>query len=156
MTNIYSPIKIGYDYSMLKLKINKLEEDAMIPSKANKSDAGYDLYAIEDVNIPSRGRALVRTGISMAIPENHVGLIWPRSGLAVKAGIDTLAGVIDSGYRGEVCIVLQNHTNHDYHIKKNDRAAQIIIQQLPIIKLELVEDLHKSDRGDGGFGSSGK
>ena len=118
MTNIYSPIKIGYNYPMLKVKIAKLEEDAKIPNKANSSDAGFDLYAIEDVTIPSKSRALVKTGISMAIPENHVGLIWPRSGLAVKAGIDTLAGVIDSGYRGEVCIVLQNHSNHNYDIKK--------------------------------------
>lgn len=156
MTNIYSPIKVGYDYTMLKIKINKLENDAVVPNKANLTDAGYDLYAVEETVIPARGRSIVRTGISMAIPNGHVGLIWPRSGLAVKSGIDVLAGVVDSGYRGEVCIVLQNHTDYDYTVRKHDRAAQMLIQQILYPSISLVDSLNESDRGTGGFGSSGK
>lgn len=156
MTNIYSPIKVGYDCSMLTIKINKLENDAVVPNKANLTDAGYDLYAVEETKIPARGRSIVRTGISMAIPNGHVGLIWPRSGLAVKSGIDVLAGVVDSGYRGEVCIVLQNHTEYDYIVRKHDRAAQMLIQQILSPSISLVDSLNESDRGTGGFGSSGK
>ena len=102
MTNIFSQgIKVTPCCSSATLSVMKLEEGAILPSKSNPSDAGYDLYAIEETTIPARGRALIRTGIAMAIPEGHAGLIWPRSGTAVKAGLDVLAGVVDSGYRGE-------------------------------------------------------
>lgn len=164
MTNIFSPMKIenvetmpSYSYSLIdKLKIMKLEEEAILPSKANSNDAGYDLYALEDTTIPSRGRALIRTGIAMAIPDGCVGLIWPRSGLAAKSGIDVLAGVIDSGYRGEICVLLQNHTDYEYIVRKGNRAAQMLIQQVLSPSILLVDNLDESKRGTGGFGSSGK
>ena len=158
MTNIFSH-NISVSPSRCdrpEWKITKLEKDAILPSRANPSDAGYDLYALEETVIPARGRALVRTGIAMAIPCDHVGLIWPRSGTAVKCGIDVLAGVVDSGYRGEVCIVLQNHSEHDYVVRAGDRAAQMLIQEVSPVKMNVVDSLDSSDRGDGGFGSSGK
>jgi len=156
MTNIYSPIKIPDCCGNIELKVLKLSENAIVPSRANESDAGYDLYALEDTIIPSRNRAMVKTGIAIAIPFNHVGLIWPRSGTAVKCGIDVLAGVVDSGYRGEVCIVLQNHSEHDYVVRAGDRAAQMLIQEVSPVRMNVVDSLDSSDRGDGGFGSSGK
>lgn len=139
------------------MNIKKLHPDAIIPTRANPTDAGFDLYALDDSVAWPRKRVLVPTGIAMAIPEGHVGLIWPRSGLAVKHGIDVLAGVVDSGYHGEIKVLLQN-TDPDlvHKIHKGDRIAQILIQ--PIVTPELVEvdDLGETGRGADGFGSTGK
>ena len=142
------------DYNTIYFK--KVEDHATTPSRANNTDAGYDLYSIEEYVIPPHHRVMVRTGISIAIPNGYVGLIWPRSGLAVKFGIDTMAGVIDSGYRGEVCVVLQNHGHESYTVKAKDRVAQILFQ--PVMAPTLIEtkELHNSDRGQSGFGSTGK
>jgi dUTP pyrophosphatase len=94
--------------------------------------------------------------VSFEIPEGYVGLVWPRSGLSVKRGIDVLAGVIDSGYRGEVRVCLYN-TSHDWlEVKEGDRIAQILFQEVPQFQLQEVDILQNSDRGEGGFGSSGK
>lgn len=139
------------------MNVKKLHPDAIMPTRANPTDAGFDLYALDDSVAWPRKRVLVRTGIAMEIPEGHVGLIWPRSGLAVKHGIDVMAGVVDSGYRGEIKVLLQN-TDPDlvHKIHKGDRIAQILIQ--PIVTPELVEvdDLGESERGADGFGSTGK
>lgn len=144
-----------FDYEVTDVRVKKLAEDAIIPKKNNSTDAGYDIYSAEDKNINTGSRDLVKTNISMAIPSGYVGLIWPRSGLAVKQGVDTLAGVIDSGYRGEVCVVLQNHGDKTLFIKKGDRIAQILIQKIEDFVLTEVEELDISDRGRSGFGSSG-
>lgn len=138
------------------IQIKKLNEHAIIPTRANKTDAGYDLYSIEDYDIPRECKKGIKTGISMAIPEGYVGLIWPRSGLAAKYAIDTLAGVIDSGYRGEVVVLLQNHGPSNIHISKGDRVAQILFQSIAQLPLIEVANLEESDRGENGFGSSGK
>ena len=137
------------------LRVKKLDESAIIPAKANITDAGYDIYSLEDLNINPNQRALIRTGIAMAIPDGHVGLIWPRSGLAVKHGIDVLAGVVDSGYRGEVCVALQNHGDKIYQVRKHDRIAQILFQKISQFNVYSVENLDESDRGVSGFGSTG-
>ena len=100
-------------------------------------------------------RRLVSTSISLAIPEGHVGLVWPRSGLSIKKGIDVFAGVIDSGYRGEVKVCLFNSGATAFDIDEGDRIAQILIQKISDCKMVGVESLDGSDRGDGGFGSSG-
>lgn len=143
--------------SLEKLNFKRVHPDATTPTRANETDAGFDLYALDDSPAWPRKRVLVRTGIAMEIPEGHVGLIWPRSGLAVKHGIDVMAGVVDSGYRGEIKVLLQN-TDPDlvHKIHKGDRIAQILIQ--PIVTPELVEvdDLGETERGAGGFGSTGK
>jgi dUTP pyrophosphatase len=139
----------------LILNVKKLNELAIPPTKANSTDAGYDLYSVEDLNIAPHQRALVHTGISMAIPNDYVGLVWPRSGLAVKHGIDVLAGVVDSGYRGEVCVVLQNHGDKIYQVRRGDRVAQMLFQKVSSFNVYVVEDLETSDRGISGFGSTG-
>lgn len=155
MTNIYSPMKIHSCCGIANVRMTKLHESAVVPNKANKDDAGFDLSSIEDKVVPARGRVMVKTGIAMAIPSGYAGLIWPRSGLAVKKGLDVLAGVVDSGYRGEVCVVLQNHTDEDYSISAGDRIAQILIQKSDHFSITVVDSLEDSERGTGGFGSSG-
>lgn len=143
------------EYSMSKVKIKKLDPKANVPTKSNPFDAGYDLYSIVDEIIKPHTRSIIKTGISMAIPANYVGLIWPRSGLAAKQGVDVLAGVIDSGYRGEICVVLQNHGEKNVNIKSGDRIAQILFQKIESFQLQQSETLDDSSRGDGGFGSTG-
>ena len=136
------------------LLIKRLTETSTTPTKANSSDAGFDLYSDEDVIIKSGESVLVSTGVAMAIPEDHAGLIWDRSSMGVK-GIHRFAGVVDSGYRGEVKVCLFN-TGEDYKIVRGDRIAQILIQPVPNIELREVEDLNHTERGSEGFGSSGK
>lgn len=126
-----------------------------LPGYAHPGDAGADLCASTDVVIPARGRLLVPTGLRIALPQGHVGLIWPRSGLAVKQGIDTGAGVIDSQYRGEIKILLFNHTDQDFAVKKGDRIAQLLIQKIQQVDFIPVDNLDDTSRGDQGFGSTG-
>jgi len=147
------------------LSVKKLRGDAIIPTRAKEGDAGYDLYSVEDVVILPGESKLVSTQVAFEIPPGYVGLIWPRSSMSVKLGIDVLAGVIDSGYRGEVGVCLLN-TNpyitdtqaHDnaVQISKGERIAQILIQQLSGLELKEVDELSDSERGETGFGSSGK
>lgn len=138
-----------------KVLVKRLDESATIPTKAHEHDAGWDLYANESTYIIPNHRRTVSTGISLEIPEGYVGLIWPRSGLAVKNGIDVFAGVIDSGYRGEIKVCLYNSSDNSVKLNAEDRVAQIIIQKLPNIEMLEVQDLQDSNRGEGGFGSSG-
>ena len=114
---------------MISVYIKKIEESAIIPTRATDSDAGYDLYSTNDGVVPARGRKVVSTGIAIAIPPGYYGRVAPRSGLAVKRGIDVLAGVVDSGYRGVVGVVLQNLSDEDFPFKKGDRVAQLILEQ---------------------------
>ena len=138
----------------MKVQIQKIS-DVQTPSYAKQGDAAFDLRACENVLLKAGEKQLVKTGIKMAIPLGYVGLIWDRSGLAAKNEIHALAGVIDSGYRGEVCVLLKNLGKDDFQIEKNMRIAQMIIQPHITAVLEQVSDLEKSDRGEGGFGSSG-
>lgn len=138
------------------MKIKRLSESASLPTRANKSDAGWDLYADEDMEIYPSTRATVSTGVSMAIPDGCVGLIWPRSGLAVKSGIDVFAGVVDSGYRGEVKVCLYNCGEKTFQIEPGDRIAQILIQKIEDVELVETDNLETTQRGDDGFGSSGR
>ena len=132
-----------------------LTETAQIPFKAHRSDAGFDLCADEDAWIFAKERTTIKTGISFEMPENMAGLIWPRSGLSVKKGIDVLAGVVDSGYRGEIMVCLYNTSDEDVEIKRGDRIAQIIFQEVPLVSLIESEELETSQRGSDGFGSTG-
>ena len=140
---------------MISVFIKRLEESAVIPTRATDSDAGYDLYSTNDGTIPAKGREVVGTGISIAIPPGYYGRVAPRSGLAVKKGIDVLAGVVDSGYRGEVGVVLQNLSDEDFPYKKGDRIAQLILEQCNTIGWVELDELKDSVRSDGGFGSTG-
>ena len=138
------------------IAIKKLTKSATVPTKNNTSDAGWDLYAVEDAVINSGDRTTIATGVAMAIPEGYVGLIWPRSGLAVKSGVDVFAGVIDSGYRGEIKVSLYNSSKEELKITTGDRIAQILFQEIPSFSLTIVDSLDITERGGDGFGSSGK
>lgn len=140
----------------MELNILKLKEGAKIPTFAHQGDAGADLYAVEETTITPNSRGLVPTGIAMEIPEGHVGLVWDKSGLAVKAGITTLAGVIDAGYRGEISIAIFNTTSELYVFHMGDKVAQILIQKIEHPTFIQVDALTDTSRSDGGFGSTGR
>ena len=127
-----------------------------IPQYAHAGDAGADITASEKITIPPRERTLVSTGVRLEIPEGCVGLIWPRSGLAVKKGIDCGAGVIDSHYRGEVKILLFNHSDTEFQVEPGDRIAQILIQEVKRVEFLPADQLNETARKDAGFGSTGK
>ncbi len=139
----------------MKIKIKKLKDNAIIPKSMHKGDAALDIYSCIDINIQPGERVLIDTGISMAIPQGYFGNIRDRSGLAVKHGLHTMAGVVDSNYRGEIKIVIINLSKEEYSVKQGDRVAQMIIQEVNEIVLEEVEDLDSTERGGGGFGDSG-
>lgn len=139
----------------LKLFVKLLNPQANPPVRSTAEAAGYDLYALEEVKIPARGQASVKTGISLKIPAGYYGRIAPRSGLAAKHSIDVGAGVIDCDYRGEIIIILFNHSQHDLTLQKNDRAAQIIIEKIATPAVIVVDELDDTARGVGGFGSTG-
>ena len=138
----------------MKLKIQRIA-DVEMPSYAKEGDAAFDLRAAEETLLKPGQKAIVKTGLKMAIPENHVGLVWDRSGLAAKNGIHVLAGVVDSGYRGEIMVVLKNLGEADVEIIKNMRIAQMLIQPVVSAQIEEAESLDETERGGGGFGSTG-
>lgn len=140
---------------MMKIGIKLLYDHSKVPTRANEFDAGFDLYASQDILIRPMTREVVKTGIALEMPDNLAGLIWPRSGLSVKQGIDVLAGVIDSGYRGEVMACLFNTSEYAVHIKAGDRIAQLLFQEVPRVSLSVQDVLSDSERGTRGFGSSG-
>jgi dUTP pyrophosphatase len=140
-----------------ELPVKLLTPTAQLPTKANLFDAGLDLYSDEKetITIPPGQRRLISTGIAVAIPKGFVGLIWPRSGHAVKKGVDTMAGVIDAPYRGEVKVLLQNESDEYQTFNFGDKIAQMIIQQAPDFTPVSVDNLNETSRGESGFGSSG-
>ena len=141
---------------VLLINIKKLSDNATLPSKGTSSAAGYDLYAAEDSVVVCGTRKLIKTNISMAITPGYYGRIAPRSGLAYKSGIDVLAGVIDSDYRGDIGVILYNtDKNIDFVVKKGDRIAQIIFEACYTATLNNVENLDNTLRQGGGFGSTG-
>ena len=142
---------------MYSVKFIKLNENAQAPKKAHEDDAGFDLYSCEDFLLKAHEYGAVGTGISIELPKGTEGQVRPRSGLAAKNGITVLnaPGTIDAGYRGEVKVILINHSAADFQITKGMRIAQLMVK--PIFETEFVEvgSLDDSDRGAGGFGSSG-
>ena len=141
---------------MLKIKIQKVSENAKVPNYAHQGDAGIDFYSVEESYIlKSQERKGFLTGIKMEIPNGYVGLIWDKSGLAAKYGIKIMAGVIDSTYRGEVIIVLINLGDKEYLVEKNAKIAQMLIQKIEEAEIEIVKNLNTTKRGGGGFGSTG-
>lgn len=143
----------------MHLMVRRLRSDASIPARAHASDAGLDLHAAEPTRIPPGERASVGTGIAVEIPRGHAGLVLPRSGLAARHGVTLVnsPGLIDSGYRGEIRVLLLNTDRHEsFEIAPGDRIAQLLIT--PVADAAPVEssDLTASARGAGGFGSSGR
>lgn len=145
---------------MLDLPVLRLDPDLPLPAYARSGDAGVDLVAREDVTLaPAGGRALVPTGITIALPDGYAGFVQPRSGLAFKHGVTCLntPGLIDSGYRGELKVCLINHDPIEpFDVKRGERIAQLVIQAVEQVDFVEVEVLDESERGDKGFGSSGR
>ena len=140
---------------MLQVRFKKLRPDAKIPVRATDGAAGFDLHSTKRIDVPAGQRMLLPTGIACAIPEGWCGQVWPRSGLAVKHGIDRLAGLIDSDYRGELHVSLVNHGQDTWEVKEGERIAQLVFVQVLTAAIE-VDDLDDTARGAGGFGSTGK
>jgi dUTP pyrophosphatase len=144
---------------VLEVPVVVLDPDLPLPRYARPGDAGFDLVAREPVELPPRGgRAVVPTGIAVAVPEGYAGFVQPRSGLALEHGVTVLnaPGLVDSGYRGELKVVLVNTDGeHPYAIERGDRIAQFVVQAVEHVQLTVVEALSSSERGQGGFGHSG-
>ena len=143
----------------MKVLITRLDKDLPAPQYAKPGDAGADVYSRIDLSIPPGERALVPTGLAIAIPNGYAAFAHPRSGLAIKYGVGMVnaPGTIDAGYRGELQIIIINHDLQDtFHIKRGDRIAQIVFQQVERAEFVEVEELPGSGRGDGGFGSTGR
>ncbi len=144
---------------MTPLPVLLLDERAVLPARAHAGDAGLDLVSVESVELPPGGRARVRTGIAIELPDGHAGLVVPRSGLAARHGVTVLnaPGLIDAGYRGEVAVLLVN-TDRDaaYRIEAGDRIAQLVVVPVALAEPQAVAGLTASARGEGGFGSTGR
>lgn len=139
------------------MKVKRFTTTAQIPTKGHPDDAGWDLYCdTDEVTLLPGERVLVSTGCGFAIPKGYYGQIFDRSSMAWKQGIHTMGGVIDSSYRGEVKVVLINLGKETVRITRGDRIAQMVIIKINQIQLEEVTDLCETERGDGGFGSTGK
>ncbi|KAL4566355.1 hypothetical protein LXL04_030469 [Taraxacum kok-saghyz] len=143
------------DYQLPLFKVKKLSEKAILPARGSSLAAGYDLSSATDTKVPARGKALVPTDLSIAVPEGTYARIAPRSGLAWKHSIDVGAGVVDADYRGPVGVILFNHSDTDLEVKAGDRIAQLIIQKIITPEVMEVDDLDSTVRGAGGFGSTG-
>ena len=141
----------------MRVKIKQLHPDALIPQYQTLGAAGFDLHAIEDYKLSAGERVLVKTGLAFELQSGFELQIRPRSGLALKNGISVLnaPGTIDSDYRGEVGVLLINHSKEDFAIKKGDRIAQGVVARYERVEFEVCEELGESARGAGGFGSSG-
>jgi dUTP pyrophosphatase len=142
------------------LPVLRLDPDLPLPAYARAGDAGIDLLAREDMVLaPGGGRGLIATGIAIALPEGYAGFVQPRSGLAVKHGVTCLntPGLIDSGYRGELKVCLINHDpTEPFEVRRGERIAQLVVQAVEHVTFVEVDTLDESERGDQGFGSSGR
>ncbi|HEX8423271.1 MAG TPA: dUTP diphosphatase [Pyrinomonadaceae bacterium] len=138
-----------------ELRFLRLHPAAKLPTRGSGQSAGLDLYSIEDVTLEAGARAAVRTGLAVAIPENFYGRVAPRSGLAVNYGLDVLAGVIDSDYRGEIVCALVNHGREAFTLAAGQRVAQLIIEAIITPEPVWTDALEETARGAGGFGSTG-
>lgn len=142
----------------MQIKIKKLIKEAVIPTQGSEYAAGYDLYSCINADILSNETVAISTGLAIEIPEGYFGAVFARSGLASKEGLRpaNCVGVVDSDYRGEIKVMIHNDSKSDRQIKKNERIAQLVI--LPYLKIEFqeCEKLSDTQRGEGGFGSSGK
>lgn len=138
----------------MELKVKKIHKDAKLPFYGHKGDAGLDLFSCMDEVVGVREVKPIPTGIQLAIPEGCVGLIWDKSGISLK-GVHRLAGVVDSGYRGEVRVVMVNLGEEPFVIKQGMKIAQLLIQPVGNVEVIETEDLGETPRGEAGFGSTG-
>lgn len=141
----------------MQLRVKRVHEDAKMPLQARAGDAGMDLFSIEETVIQPGEWQLIKTGLQIELPQGTEGQVRPRSGLALKHGITVLnsPGTIDEGYRGDVGVVLINHSRVPFTVEKHMRIAQLVVQLVPQVQLLEVEELTTTERGAQGFGSSG-
>ncbi|PWB39120.1 MAG: dUTP diphosphatase [Parcubacteria group bacterium] len=139
----------------MEIKIKKLDNRATMPQAMHPGDAGFDVSSLDDVLLPAGQRTVLKTGVAIAIPEGYWGNVRDRSGLAVKHGLHTLAGVVDSNYRGELVVAMINLSDEDYQIKAGDRIAQLIIEKHESPVFAETKELDQTVRGAGREGSSG-
>ncbi len=139
----------------MELKIKRLDKSVEKPAYIHDYDAAFDLRSSEEKTIKPKEKVIIKTGLSMAIPQGFAGLIWDRSGLAAKHSLHVLAGVIDSGYRGEVGVVMVNLGAEEFIVEKNMRIAQMLIQPVAMPKIVEADELDETSRNKGGFGSTG-
>ncbi len=139
----------------MELKVRRIQEKAKLPRYSHRGDAGLDVFSAVDCVLQAGEVKAISTGIQMAVPDGFVGLIWDKSGLSLE-GVHRLAGVVDSGYRGEVKVVMANLRNKPFVIKKGMKIAQILIQPVTEVKVVDVEELEETTRGKKGFGSTGR
>ena len=139
----------------MELKVKKVQRDAKIPRYGHTGDAGLDLFSSVDFVLEKGQVEAISTGIKVAIPEGHVGLIWDKSGVSLK-GVHRFAGVIDSGYRGEVKVVMINLGDGPFVIDSGMKIAQMLVQPITMVRVVETKDLDDTSRGEGGFGSTGK
>lgn len=138
------------------IRVKKLSDTATIPTRGSQVAAGWDLYASQETVVPARGKAIIATDIAIAVPVGYYGRVAPRSGMAWKKHTDIGAGVIDADYRGPVGVVMFNHSDEDLLIEVGDRVAQLVIEQISMAPLTEVESLDDTERGEGGYGSTGR
>jgi dUTP pyrophosphatase len=141
----------------VKVPLRRLDPELPIPRHAHEGDAGADLYAREAATLAPGERRLVPTGVAVAIPAGHVGLVTPRSGWAARSGVSIVntPGIVDSGYRGELVVILINHGAVPVEIARGDRIAQLVVLPVVAVEFEVVDELDETGRGTGGFGSTG-
>lgn len=142
----------------ITVPIKRLDPTVELPRYAYPGDAGLDIRANETVDIPPSARVLISTGLAVAIPDGFAGFMQPRSGMALKKGLSiaNTPGLIDAQYRGELKVIAVNLDTHEtIHIEKGERIAQLVIQEVPVVELVEVDELDDTERGSGGFGSSG-
>ena len=141
----------------MTVSFRRIHPDAVLPAYAHEGDAGMDVRSVEDLVIPPGGRVLVHTGLVMQLPPDAEAQVRPRSGLALKYGVTVLntPGTIDAGYRGEVGVILANFGSAEFAVKKGDRVAQLVIAPVTRPAVVEVDEVASTDRGDGGFGSTG-
>jgi dUTP pyrophosphatase len=145
------------DDNRAAFKVALIHPSARVPERAHGRAAGYDLHAAEAAVVAPGGRACIRLGLSLQMPDDCYGRIAPRSGLALRNGIDVLAGVIDSDFRGELTVILQNNGDAPFNVNIGDRCAQLIFERIytPVLERVSYESLTETERGGGGLGSTG-
>lgn len=149
------PIPAPTTTTIAVLEFKRVDERATLPSRGSELSAGLDLYSIEDITIGPKQRTLAKTGLAVAIPPGHYGRIAPRSGLAMKHGLDVLSGVIDSDYRGEIGCLLYNTGDEPIHLPAQTKMCQLIIEKIELPTAVWSNELDDTTRGSGGFGSTG-
>ncbi|GBF88225.1 dUTP pyrophosphatase [Raphidocelis subcapitata] len=136
-------------------RVQRISDKASLPTRGSAKAAGYDISSAEDTLVPARGKACISTGLRIAVPAGTYGRVAPRSGLAAKHFIDTGAGVVDEDYRGELKVLLFNHSDADFQVRVGDRIAQLVLERIATPEVEEVASLDDTERGAGGFGSTG-